>query len=499
MIALEKKIKNNLYTVWNDIMTKNSVFKLIFMTFLLAIYVIYPLTSFAEEGKKAEEQAVKTEETTKNNTESLKEETISAIELNSSTPKNYGQVDLKQAVNIALDNNRTILEYKWDNKAYRFKLKQQITNYFPTLGATNDYTYNTNINKINLPAGMGLGTGNRNTKSQNQLVISATQPITGLISNYYSHRIAKENYKNSLLDTDWQEESTINDVSNAYFELIKQIRTIEYQKENVKSLEESYKIAYDKYEVGDALARDYMKIQIELENAKHDLYVEENQLNVQLYQFKDLLGINLNDTIDIVQNFEKDNYSDKPVEELQQIAAENRPDLKQKEQDITIAKLNEKLALTDYIPTVDFYTAYYHNYGSSFSVDNNVVLGVNASYNFWEWNKKYFGYKEQKAGTKKAELQLVDAKNQIFIDIQSDLNSIKENNNLIQVSKGNVDLASESLRITKNRYEVGLALVLDLLDDQANLLDSQVQLVTAEVDYQKSLINLKKTLGILKY
>ncbi|MEW5820488.1 MAG: TolC family protein [Cyanobacteriota bacterium] len=407
----------------------------------------------------------------------------------------YSNVDLKKAIDIALNQNRTLLQEYEDNKIYKLKVKTEVTNFLPVFQASNDYKYNSNVNRRLLYS--SLSPSRSIIRSQNETVVGVSQPISDLYKTSLNYRIAKENYNVSMLNTTLQKETVIDDVSGLYFDILKQIRTIKYNKENVLSLEGYYKIAKDRFDHGEALASDYLKIQVEVDNAKHDLYVEENKLQLLLTKFKNALGVDLEQDINIVENFKEDDIASKSLEELGLIALENRPDLKQQERNVTIARLNKKLSWAEYIPSVNFSVSYVHDYGSNFSVKDNVLLWVSASYDFWKWNQRYYGVKQQKSEITKTELALKDYENQIIIDVQDQLNTVNEAKNLIDVSRNTVKYSEESLRITKNRFEVGLALAIDLLNDQSNLLNSQVQLASSELDYQKSLVTLKKTLGIL--
>lgn len=405
------------------------------------------------------------------------------------------KLDLQQAINIALGQNRTLLQSFEDNKIYKLRVKEEVTNFFPYIQVQNQFKYNANVKKLNIP---GFPTDARpNTSIENDTSAAVVQPITDLFKTGINYKVARENYQISLLDTDLQEEITINDVASQYFDILKQYKIIELDKENIKKLESYYKVAHDRFDAGDALARDYLKIQVEIENAKHDLLTAKNKLTLLLYQFKDTLGVEMDQPIEIVENFKTEELQNKPIDELEAIALENRPDFKKQIREVTIARLNKNLKLLEYVPDVSFYTAYYHTKGSGLQTPNNLILGFDVTYNLWQWNQKYYNVKEKRSEIRKQELQLEELKNQVFLDIQGQLNTVTEAEDLIKVSKKNVEYSQESLRITTNRFEVGLALVIDLLDDQTNLLDSQVNLVSSELDYQKSLVDLKKTLGLL--
>jgi len=404
-------------------------------------------------------------------------------------------IDLTTAIDIALKNNFSLLQSFEDNQIYRLRAKKEFTSMLPVFSASTDYKYNTHVRDLKIP--QFPQQSRPEIRNEVDTYVTVSQPITELFKLGLNYKVAKENYNISMFDTDLERETVINNVSGYYFDILKQKRTIELNKQNIKALEEYYKVAHDRFETGEALARDYLKIKYEIENARHDLLVAQNKLDILVYQFKDALGINLKEDINIVDNFQEETFINQPLEELQDIAMVNRPDVLQLEANIRVANLNKKIEYTKYIPDIDFYVSYIHLYGAGLSPPNNVIFGVNASYDFWKWNQKYIGVKEQAAEIRKNKLAFKELENQVLIDIETQLNSVKEAKNLIEVSKVNVEVSKESLRITKNRFDVGLALILDLLDDQTNYLDSQVQLVSSELNYQKSLVELKKRLGML--
>lgn len=403
------------------------------------------------------------------------------------------KLTLEDSIDIALNENRTILEQKEDNKIYKLKVSEQVTNLLPYFYVTNNYLFNSNLQDISIP-GMSNMTSKRN---QNSTSIYLSQPLSKLIENSLNVKIARENYKNSKLQTELDKQATINNIASQYYDIIKEQRIIDLYIQDIVKLEGYYKVAMDNYTEGKGLTRDYLKIQYEIDNAKHNLLVEQDKLNLYYYQFKYNLGVNLNENIELSKDFKEQNYQNRAMEELLQTALENRPDVKQQINNIKIAKLNKDVKIAQYIPEVSFVTAYNHLWNYNYSVPNNVTLGVNLTYNLWDWNNRYMAIKEQRSNIKKQQLSLIDIQDQIFIDIKSQLNTINETFDLISVSKSNVTYAKESLRITENRFNEGLALIIDLLDDQTSLLNAEIQLASSELDYQKSLVNLKKILGVI--
>lgn len=413
------------------------------------------------------------------------------ITLNDSTPL---EVDLDTAVNVALQHNRDILNKLEGNTIYKMEIHKSTAAMLPQAGVQLQYQLNSANRMANLSIpGVGqLSFGS--AKSQTNTTIGAYQPVMDLVKYAFDRKIAVENFNQSLANTTLTRQFVINDVSGAYFDIIKQQQIIDLNKQNIVALEGYYKVARDNFDNGNALSRDYLKIQYEIDDAKYTLLQDQNNLNILYYKLKDLLGIDLEKEINIKSNYQVDDYSQKPFDELKTIAYDNNQELKEQQIAVKIAKLNKKVAIADFLPSVDTYVGVYDLNGDGM---DNIIFGVNGKLLLWDWGSRYFEVKSKSAAIKQEELNLKNTENNIYIDIKTQLNSVNEAKTLIGVAKSNVVVSSESLRITENRFKYGLALIIDLLDDQTNKLDAEVNLVKAQLDYQKSLIELKKTLGIL--
>jgi len=418
------------------------------------------------------------------------------ITLNNANPLEDGKINLQEALDIALNKNRTILQEKINNNIFKIGVKKEVTKYFPVLRASHNYQYNTVIKSFSGGFGGGQNFSSIN-KSAGTTNVGVIQPITDIFRTALRQKMASQNYQISTLETDLQKEIIADDVSKMYFDLLKQQKIIDVNINNVNRLEEFLKDALNRYEEGIALSRDFLKIKIELENARHRLLKEKNKYKELKYQFKNLLGIDLNTEIQLDETFNQITTTNQPLDTLVSLAYDNRPEIKQLEKSIIYSNTDKNLQISEYIPDVEFFATYVNQFGSSFQPNNNFVFGVAATYDVWQWNKKYLNVKEKRYEIERKEIELQNLKDQVFIEIETQLNRISEANDLINVSQANLEYASESLRITKNRYDQGLAIILDLLDDQNTMLQSELNVVSARLDYQKTLVELQKKLGIL--
>ena len=90
---------------------------------------------------------------------------------------------------------------------------------------------------------------------------------------------------------------------------------------------------------------------------------------------------------------------------------------------------------------------------------------------------------------------LADSRNLAKSNIQTiflDIGKLREQNN---VSTENVEAATEDLKITQERYNLGAASILDLLDAQVSLKQAQVQLIQADFNLNTKVAELDKAMG----
>ena len=65
----------------------------------------------------------------------------------------------------------------------------------------------------------------------------------------------------------------------------------------------------------------------------------------------------------------------------------------------------------------------------------------------------------------------------------------------MDLAERNVELSEESLRVVQERYQLGLATILELQDAQITLTQAEVDLVRGRFDYETALAGIEALLG----
>jgi len=90
---------------------------------------------------------------------------------------------------------------------------------------------------------------------------------------------------------------------------------------------------------------------------------------------------------------------------------------------------------------------------------------------------------------------LAEQRNYISRDIKTAYLDTRQLGEQKQVSQENVEAAEEDLKITQEKYNLGAATILDLLDAQVSLKQAQVSLIQADLDLNKAIAQLERAMG----
>ncbi|MEZ7888392.1 MAG: TolC family protein, partial [Cloacibacterium sp.] len=131
------------------------------------------------------------------------------------------------------------------------------------------------------------------------------------------------------------------------------------------------------------------------------------------------------------------------------------------------------------------------------TITNAINIGLGVSYNLDNLWKKNSSLLKSQAREKQLE-----ANNELLNDhIKLELNKDFQNSNLakkkIEVYERALEQATENYRITKNKYDNGLANITDLLEADAALVGAKVNVINSRADAALAYKKLLQTSGIL--
>ena len=331
--------------------------------------------------------------------------------------------------------------------------------------------------------------------------IGFIQPVFmgGKIKELY--KIAK--YGVNLAEAQNENKTTelLLEVDEAYWRIISIENKVKLAKEYKTLLEKLHSNVEIMIEEGVATRADLLKVKVKLNEAEVSLSRAEDGLNLSRMVLNQLCGLNLEkeyklSDADLDKEFEQTKLI--PVKQ----AIENRPEIKALSQFENIAKSNEKIMFSRFLPNVvlagnyivsnpNSFDGFKNEFGGMFSV------GVVASVPLFHFGDKVHTLNAAKSQSKIASLQLEEVKEKLELQIKQSAYKMSESLKKKTTAEHNVDQADENLRYATEGFDVGVIPSTDLMGAQTAWLSAKSEKIDAEIDVRLCNLYLAKSLGTL--
>ena len=241
-----------------------------------------------------------------------------------------------------------------------------------------------------------------------------------------------------------------------------------------------------------------MKANLQTSNIELQLLEAKNNYNIANINMDLLLGLPEDTEIEVDPNYISEGEEMKSVSYYLSEAQQNRKDLQILEKQRKATEFGTKSAKAEYLPTLaltgGYVAADIPNY---LTVYNGINVGLGIQYNLanlWEQNSSY---KQSLAKEKQ-----LTATNELLNDnIKLEVNKEFLNTNYyrerISVFEKSKIQADENYRITKNKFDNGLATTTELLDADAAQISAKIGVINAKADAALAYRKLLQTTGVL--
>ncbi|WP_294322822.1 TolC family protein [uncultured Chryseobacterium sp.] len=314
----------------------------------------------------------------------------------------------------------------------------------------------------------------------------------------YGIESAKYLVEASKLSTESDKVAIAYNVAQAYNNLFKANQSIKVLEENLTASQKRDE-TFLKLENNGVIARnDRLKASLQTANVELQLLEARNNYNIANINMDLLLGLPENTEIEVDQNYIEEGNEVKPVDFYICEARENRKDLQALDKQRQAAALGTKSAKAENLPSIAFTGGYVAADIPKFlTIYNAVNFGVGISYNLSNLWKENSSLKQSKA----REMQLAATNELLNDNIKLDVNREYQNTDYskkrIAVFEKSAEQANENYRITKNKYDNGLATMTELLDADAAQISANVGVINAKADAALAYRKLLQTTGTL--
>jgi len=414
--------------------------------------------------------------------------------------------DLKECIAIALDNKKTIRSAELEVTSAKREVIGSYSEILPNL------SFNTNFGKTYYPErkmveidfdNAELDTISSSSSGSRSTGLSMSQTIYNGGRSLNSIKQAKINLDITKLNQRQTKIQVIQNVARSYFGLLQNQELYEVSEKNLNLSQQQVDLVQRQFDVGAVRKTDLLKAK-----------VAEGQAKVQLLNQKTVL-----------ENARRQLFNDMGLQDFgQSISAEAKewdgvlvPSsstalgfLKTKSPSILIQKslvevdrLRYSFAKGMRLPTLGASMNYSANAGTGEalieSARSDWVMGMNFTLSIPLFSGNRLSINQQKArlSQEKSENDYITFLNDLRVQVELLRESLENYSQIIPINQSVVESAEEDLKLVQERYSLGSATILEVLDAQVSLIRSNSTLINSIHDARIQEMNLDAILGIL--
>jgi outer membrane protein len=404
-------------------------------------------------------------------------------------------LNLDQCIELALKNRANIIIARGTAKQAGADYMQAIGNFLPRLDgrytrSTGD-EYDIVQNNLDEP--------NQEFGPNKSLSISGSVDLINVSSwfNFFGSGAGKSAAHLAAIDS---EQELIFNVKSAYYDHLRAIQNEEVNKQAVERSKEQLKLVESRYELGSAAYSDVLGQRVQYGNDQLELLKAQNNVTTTKAILSYSIGVDPNRDVEF-ETVEDARQYDGTMEEAINFGLDHEPGLLAAEKDVKASKHNLNASLADYLPTLSFFGSYEDFEGTqAFPTafdrsSKQKTFGIQVSYNIFDGFGRQRNITYAKVGRNNALATFSDARNLVMQQIKTAYLDIQNQNQAVAVAQESVNSAEENMKIVQERYNLGAATILDLLQAQEDLKRAQVSFINSRFDLNLAIARLENAMG----
>jgi outer membrane protein TolC len=412
---------------------------------------------------------------------------------------------LTEAVHLAIAQNHELKIARLRVVENEQKKAGERSSYFPSIKNESNIMHITELQNIGIPVG-AFGTvggalvpsqGVALPQGQKTLYTSGTQisqPLTQLIRIHAANRMAAAEVAAMRDDLKKAENEVALEVHNLYYSLLIARLQKQAAEQQAAYAGENLRESEDDVRNGSALKVAAIQGRASLLEGQQAVLTAELQISDLHSELNDLLGLPLDTQLELDPAVPA-SFDQRPREEYIQSAWTENPEVLAAEEAVKKAQAGVASAKSAYIPDITAYARQSYQDGVPFLVRNFGTLGVNLSYDVFDFGKRRATVREREAQLAQAEENLQRLKDKVAVGIDKSYNKLERTKHLVQVADQVVKLRQENERLSQNQLIQGVVLVSERRQSSAATYKAQADYLQASLGYLLAWAELEQTVG----
>lgn len=406
-------------------------------------------------------------------------------------------ISLDQAIEIALDESRTIKIADISIEKSGYAKKGSYAALYPNINASGSYQRTLKKQIMAMDFGgqaMEIEVGKWNNVNAG---VSAAMPLI--------NAQLWESLKLSALDVELAVEqarsskiSMVAQVKKAYYAVLLAQQVHEVYKEVYDNAAKNFEYTEQLYNAGKTSEYEYLRMQVNVKNAEPNVYSSLTAIDLAIWQLKAVMGIDLETKIGVQGNI--DQYKDELMSYTvsDEVNLENNSTLTQLSLQSEQLERTIKMTKFQYIPTLSASFAYnYIAMGDDFNFKWNPysVAGLTLNIPIFDGFSKRNNIRQYKASKNMLELTMEDTERNLRVAFKNYENEIGTFMKNYAAAESTLEMAQRSYDIAERMYELGKTTLLELNDAQLALVQAQLTMSRTVYNFMVTKASIEELIG----
>lgn len=414
--------------------------------------------------------------------------------------------DLNECIAIALENQKTLKSVAIDVQSAMKGVKGSQSGYLPSinLNASSGRTQFPEMNSVVYDfSNLTSDTTQMNHTSNMTAGISFNQTLYngGRIRNTVQQ--SKTNLDMALLNQRQTRIVVIQNVVKSYYGLLQAQELLDVAKHNLELSEQQVSLVKQQFELGAVRKTDLLKAEVAKGQARVEVLNRDTGLkNARRQLFNHMGMMDFGQTISAVAEDWKGTAVPSSSEALEFLKTKN-PSLLIQGSRITLNEIQVKMSKGMRLPTLaasmnysvtgEDSDALYRSFTDDWS------LGMNLSFSMPIYTGNHLSIQKQQAqlSHQKSNTDYITLLNDLKVQVEMMRGSLENFAEIIPINQEVVLSAEEDLKLVKERYSLGSASILEVLDAQVSLIRTKSTLINSIHEARIQEMNLRAVLGVL--
>jgi outer membrane protein TolC len=282
------------------------------------------------------------------------------------------------------------------------------------------------------------------------------------------------------------------EVTRTFHTILKTREFIRATEASVQSFETNLVIANQRLNAGTLLKNEVLDVEVRLAQAREDLVRARNANALAEHALRNLLGIEQGEFVAADSAPLATAPDSRDFSRRAELAASRHLQ--------RAAEAEVQRAQGGHLPRVNAFGSVDYDYGWKFDGDGrSYTAGLMLQWDLWDG--RFTRAKVQEARANLASTREEERKLRLALDLEVEQArlALKEASERLAVTDKSIVQASESVDLTRSRFEQGLAISTQLIDAQTALLAARVRRAEAEADQRIAVAAFRKALGMPQF